>query len=84
MIIEKIPEIQKLRLVEKAQLANELIDQLDADFEVAGDEGHLEILEERRKLFEANPESATDWESLKLELKAKLSDGSGAQDSLWC
>ena len=78
MIIEKIPEIQKLRLVEKAQLANELIDQLDADLKVAGDEGHLAILEERRKFFEANPESATDWESLKLELKAKLSNGSGA------
>jgi hypothetical protein len=78
MIIEKIPEIQKLRLVEKAQLANELIDQLDAELEISGDEGHLEILEERRKLFEVDPDSATDWNTIKLELKQKLSTENGA------
>lgn len=69
MLIEKIPDIQKLTAEEKAALADELLAETGyADDHSAFCDEHVEILDSRWKHYMDHPETASTWEHVKERL----------------
>jgi len=69
MIIEKIPDIQKLTPEEKAILADELWAEAgysEDDFPLSDE--HIKLLEERWKHYLEHPETASTWEEVKARI----------------
>ena len=70
MIIERLPEVQKLSNEEKWLLVDELwADLMDESMPVA-DPAILAELDERMAHYEAHPETATTWEAVRDRLRA--------------
>jgi putative addiction module component (TIGR02574 family) len=73
MILEMLPEVQMLPPAKKRQLAEELLQSLEASDEVDVDPGILAILESRLAAYEANPSDVVTWE----DVKARVFKGHG-------
>jgi hypothetical protein len=73
MIIEKIPDIQRLTPKEKAILAKELWAEAgDVDFRISEDSEHAMLIEERWQEFLSDPESSVSWDSVKRKIDLRF------------
>ena len=70
MIIERLPEVQKLSNEEKWALVDELWADLVGDSESEAKPAIVEELQSRMAHFEANPETGTTWEAIRDRLRA--------------
>ena len=61
MILEQLPEVQRLPAAEKRQLAEELWQAADDSGEVEIDPVILELLESRLAEHAQNPDSVSSW-----------------------
>lgn len=68
MILETIPEIQKLTNQEKLQLANELWEELENQADSVIDPAIIELLESRMAEYRRNPSSARSYEEVKKDI----------------
>jgi len=72
MIINTIPELKKLSNSEKLLLINELWDSLSSQEDALPvPEFHKEILDDRLKDHEANPEEGSTWKEVKARILKK-------------
>ena len=69
MVIERLPEVQKLSTEEKWVLVAELWADLTGEAPAA-DPAIVEELQRRMAHYEAHPETATTWESIRDRLRA--------------
>jgi len=68
MIVEQLPEVQKLSPEDKLVLAAELFEEA-ADWSAeAPDQDMLAILNERLAEYRANPEAAVPWSEVKARI----------------
>ena len=75
MIIEKIPEIQRLTPKEKAILARELwADAGDVVYRISNDDSHAAVIEERWREFLADPDSPVTWDHVKQKMEQRIKD----------
>ncbi len=70
MIIERLPEVQKLSTEEKWLLVDELWADLVDEAVPAADPEILAELEARMAHYRAHPETATTWEAIRDRLRA--------------
>ena len=73
MILDKFPTVQALSLGEKERLAEEIWEEVSATKDTSPvPPEHLEILEQRKAGYEANPGDTKDWDEVKLSLQKKF------------
>lgn len=70
MVIERLPEIQKLSVEEKWVLVDELWAELLGEPALEVDPAILKELQRRTAHYEAHPETATTWEAVRDRLRA--------------
>lgn len=68
MILETIPEIQKLSSEEKLQLANELWEELEKLDDSSIDPAIIELLESRMAQYRDDPSTARTYEEVKKDI----------------
>ena len=69
MIAEKLPDLKKLTVSEKKQLLEELWDDIrHSEEELPIESSTLQLLEQRREEYIADPDSASTWEEVKKRL----------------
>lgn len=72
MILDHLEEVQSLSPGEKAILAGELLDELNAPaLTAAQDQALLSVLNERYESYLAEPSSGRSWEAIKESLRDK-------------
>lgn len=65
MIAERIPDLKKLTLQEKLELAGELWDEIASSEEcLPPRQDHVQLLEERLAEYQRNPENVSSWEEV--------------------
>jgi putative addiction module component (TIGR02574 family) len=74
MILEQLPEVQRLPADQKRQLAEELWMATDASNEITVDPAILALLEERLAKHEARPADLSSWS----EVQARVFGSHGA------
>lgn len=74
MILELLPEVQRLPASQKRQLAEELLLEADGGEEVDVDPAVLALLEKRLAEHEADPGAASTWD----DVKARVFGGHGS------
>lgn len=65
MILEQLPELQKLPSDQKRQLAEELWLSADDQYETTVDQSILALLDQRLAEHDADPESASSWQQVR-------------------
>ena len=70
MVIERLPEVQKLSAEEKWVLVDELWTDLTGEEMPAVDPEIVEELQRRMAHYKAHPETATTWEAIRDRLRA--------------
>ena len=65
MILELLPDVQRLPASQKRQLAEELLLEADGTDEVDVDPAILSLLESRLAAHEADPSAVSSWEEVK-------------------
>jgi putative addiction module component (TIGR02574 family) len=68
MIVEQLPEVQKLSPEDKLVLAAELFEEAADCSAEAPDQDMLAILNERLAEYRANPEAAAPWSEVKARI----------------
>ena len=65
MLIDSLPEVQRLSDTEKFQLASELWDQLSTSDTIEPDPAIVRLLEQRYSDFKAGSHPSSSWDELK-------------------
>jgi putative addiction module component (TIGR02574 family) len=75
MILEKLPSVQALSIDDKERLAEEIWEEVSAIRDTLPvPQEHLDILEQRRAEYEANPKLVKSWDEVKAGLKNKFGE----------
>jgi len=69
MIAERFPELGKLSLEEKRRLMNELWDEVSRGALETADPAIVELLEQRWRQYESNPETAITIEEFRRRIR---------------
>ena len=65
MILELLPDVQRLPASQKRQLAEELLTEADGTDEVEVDPAIVELLEARLIAYERDPSAVSSWDDVK-------------------
>jgi putative addiction module component (TIGR02574 family) len=65
MILELLPDVQRLPASQKRQLAEELLTEADAAEDIEVDPAIVELLESRLAAYESDPHAVSSWEDVK-------------------
>ena len=65
MILELLPDVQRLPPSEKRQLAEELLLEADGTDEVEVDPAIMALLDNRLAAYDANPSAVSTWDEVK-------------------
>lgn len=80
MILELLPEVQRLPASQKRQLAEELLAEADGSDEIEIDPAVLEMLDSRLAAFEEDPAAISNWD----EVKARVFRRAGSLSEALC